>query len=357
MATSLQQSGIVVGYFATGHAAHRAIQALVDDGFLPTEIGAAFHVGSTEAAGSAQSESAQPNIGGSLREELGTTIPSSSIHGGRIGTSSAASDTSAVQFASLGGGAGTPFDGAGKPGPISGSSLVNTGLPSELKSELPHDAGLPHDSDLASAGGTALPAHGCSTLGSPVSSATSAGTAGSAVTRGGASGSAQDYASASSLPTTADTAQSRTSLGQESWTTKLKHLFSPARDEAKASSASASSVVPSAPVTEESQDFGTGEGHLILNAGMRYSQPAFERSFSNYGVQPEHARHLSQRIGSSGAIVTVHAAARAMEAERLLEAHGGAVLFDGTTAYETLADESEVEVFGTVGRDYPGYFD
>ena len=350
MATSLQQSGIVVGYFATGHAAHRAIQALVDDGFLPTEIGAAFHVGSTGETGSAQSEAAQPNVGGSLREELGTTIPSSSTHGGRVGTSSAASDSSAVQYASLGGGAGTPFDGAGRPGPISGSSLVNTGLPSELKSELPHDAGLPHDSDLLSAGGAVPQSQSSSAPGSSISTTTP-------VARGGVTGSAQDYPSAGSLPTTAQTTQSRASLGRESWTEKLKHLFTPSRDEAKSRGASAFSTAPAAPVTKESQDFGTGEGHLMLNTGMRYSQPAFERSFSNYGVQPEHARTLSQRIGRSGAVVTVHAAARAMEAERLLEAHGGEVRFGGDVAYETLADESEVEVFGTVGRDYPGYFD
>ncbi len=255
-----------------------------------------------------------------------------------------------MQYAALGGGAGTPFDGAGRPGPITGSSLVNTGLPSELKSELPHDAGLPHDSDVSSSA-TAAPRSQSSVVGA------SAGESGAYAETGAAPipRSAPAYPSAGSL----QTSTAAQGAGKESWTEKLKHVFSSSGDETRegGSSASASSTTPLAPVTKESQDFGTGEGHLMLDTGMRYSQPAFERSFSNYGVQPEHARTLSHRIGRSGAIVTVHAAARAIEAERVLEAHGGEVRFGGDTAYETLADESEVEVFGTVGRDYPGYFD
>ncbi len=318
MATQVQQSGAVVGYFKTGHEAHRAIQALVDDGFLPSEIGAAFHVGTgagREHAEERRSEGTQANVGGSLREELGTTLPGGSTHGNRTGTSGASSDTTAVQYASLGGGAGTPFDGAGRPGPITGSSLANTGLPSELKSELPHDAGLPHGTE-----------------------------------------SARDLSVPFAPEPTARTVAERNT--GESWAERLKHIFSSSSHSTTAADRRDTETVPKAPVTAESQNFGTGEGHLILNTGVRYSQPAFERSFSEYGVQPEHARHLSHRIGHGGAIVTVHAAARAIEAERLLEAHGGEVRFSAGSAGQSMAPaESHVEVFGTVGRNYTGYFD
>ena len=318
MATSVQQSGVVVGYFQTGQEAHRAIQALVDDGFLPSEIGAAFHVGASdtfnERGGEERSQGAQPNIGGSLREELGTTLPGNTAQGTRVGTSSASSDTSSVQYAALGGGAGTPFDGAGKPKPISGSSLANTGLPSELRSELPHDAGLPHST-----------------------------------------GAARNSSVPFAPEPTVHTAAGR-STG-ESWTDRLKHIFSPSSHSTAAGTQN-SDTMPKAPVTKESQDFGTGEGHLMLNTGLRYSQPAFERSFSEYGVQPEHARHLSHRIGHGGAIVTIHASTRSMEAERILESHGGEVRFSAGGAGQTsAASESHVEVFGTVGRNYTGYFD
>ena len=313
MATSVQQSGVVVGYFQTGHEAHRAIQALVDSGFLPNEIGAAFHVSTSTGTEERRSENTHPDVGGSLREELGTTL-TGTTHGTRTGTSSAASDTSSVQYASLGGGAGTPFDGAGKPGPISGSSLANTGLPSELKSELPHDAGLPHST-----------------------------------------GPVRDSSVPFAPEPTVHTIAARNA--GDSWTDRLKHIFS-SHTTTTAVERDDVDAAPKAPVTKESQDFGTGEGHLMLNTGVRYSQPAFERSFSEYGVQPEHARHLSHRIGHGGAIVTVHAAARAIDAERLLESHGGEVRFSaGQAGHTTIASDSHVEVFGTVSRNYTGYFD
>ena len=333
MAASLEQGRVVVGYFSTGQAAHGAIQALINDGFLPSEIGAAFHIGAAEgAAGSRESTSAQPNIGGSLREELGTTLSDGAAHGTRVGTSGAASDTSAVQYASLGGGAGTPFDGAGRPKPITGSSLANTGLPSELASELPHDAGLPHGSVPVSSEAPVL----------------------SALMPEG-SGTVSRAASQESVSVPRSSV-SRT----ESWSERLKHIFSSSSSgKAGINSTYTDKSIPKAPVTKESQDFGTGEGHLILDSGKRYSRPAFERSFSGYGVQPEHARHLASSIGQGGAIVTVHAMARTMEAERILEAHGGEVRFSaGENARPGLDDgESLVEVLGTVDRDYTGYYD
>ncbi len=323
MASSLNQTGdqigtVVVGYFTTGQDAHRAINALVDEGFLPTEIGAAFHIGAASAQPTeAATPSRSPNVGGSLRSELGTTLQQTTTHGGRTGTSSAASDTSAVQYASLGGGAGTPFDAAGRPGPISGSDLSNTGLPTELRSSLPHDSEVRRE--------------------------------GSAATPGSFDASVPPV---SAEPVHAGTAR------HDGWGDKLKHIFG-----GHSGQEAATTVAPTygkddlwAERKRESQDFGTGEGHLDLSTPRRYSQRAFERSFSSYGVQPEHAQSLSQRIGQGGAIVTVHANARVNEAERVLEAHGGQVrLSPGGT--ETSSGESQVEVYGTVGRDYPGFFD
>ena len=317
MATSTQAGGTaVVGYFADGREAHRAINALVDEGFRPSEIGAAFHTGSRPASSESGRQSnlgsepiRRPNVGGELRDELGTTLPEHTTQERtRTGTSGAASDTLAVQYASLGGGAGTPYDMPPRPGPISGGDITHSGLPSELKSS------LPHDSDLR--GETA---------------------------------------------------------GGESWGERLRPVFgaerwdAPAggterRDDPNQESRKKSDGGMDAVIRKDEASFGTGEGSLNLNTPppQRYSQPAFERSFSGYGVQPEHSRHLSHRIGRGGAVVTVHAEARAEAAERILQAHGGQVRMDTAPLDDALngaAGDGEVEVFGTVGRDYPGRLD
>ena len=313
MATSIEQNGTVVaGYFADGGSAHRAVSALIDAGFLPSEIGAAFHAGQDSGLAPGQAQARQPNVGGSLRDELGTTLQHDST---RPSTSfgAAASDTTAVQPGALGGGTGTPFGGAGKPGPISGGGITNSGLPSELKSTLPHEASMGAGSRETSA------------------------------------------------PNAYDTVDAPTDLGatgqahpKESWTEKLKHIFGGHDSETP------SETAPKAAVSKDTQSFGTGGGQLNLGGtapGLRYSQPAFENSFSGYGMQPEHARSISGRLGQGGAVVTVHSPARAMEAEQLLEAHGGEVRFAEGGAPQTAAGEGQVEVFGTVGRDYPGYVD
>lgn len=330
MATSLNQTGtshtgtVVVGYFTTGHDAHRAINALVDEGFLPTAIGAAFHIGaaSAQSTQSGDAPSRPANVGGSLRSELGTTRGETTTRSGRTGTSSAASDTTSVQYASLGGGAGTPFDAPGRPGPIPGSDLSNTGLPTELPSSLPHDSEV----------------------------------------RGGASETASSNFSAAVSPVSAERGPvGTTAQGEgrhESWGDKLKHIFGGHTDSRGAADAPTYGKDDLwAERKRESQDFGSGEGHLDLSTPRRYSQQAFQRSFSSYGVQPEHAQSLSQRIGQGGAIVTVHAGDRVTEAERVLEAHGGQVRVSPGGLEEVPARESEVEVYGTVGRDYPGFFD
>ncbi len=310
MATSMPQTGTaVVGYFATGEAAHRAIGALIDAGFVPNDIGAAFHIGAN--TGNAETGERQANLGGSLREELGTTNPAGEAQAQSFGT--VGSDTTPVQPGALGGGAGTIFSGAGRPGPISGSSLANSGLPSELESS------LPHDTPLAEGG---------------------------------------QRTESVSVPRSSSTG--RATHAHESWGEKLKHIFTsdkPSHKEHSTEPAGGYSTAKAA-TTKESQNFGTGEGHLILDeksGSHPYSQPAFEQSFSRYGVPPEHSRSLSNRLGQGGAVITVHAGARAGEAERILEAAGGEVRFSSGLSDSDYENDGSVEVFGTVGRDYPGY--
>ncbi len=324
MATPSQAGGTaVVGYFANGDGAHRAINALIDEGFRPSEIGAAFHTGSamsTETgAKEGREQTRRANVGGELRDELGTTLPEhTTSERTRTGTSSAASDTLAVQYASLGGGAGTPYDMPPRPGPISGGDVNHSGLPSELKSS------LPHDSDL----------------------------------RGGEGQSREDEGARRNwgerLRPVFGAEQGRENEGDAQRREDREDEKRDKSDRNKAGD-NMESVI-----RKDEQTFGTGEGSLNLNTPppQRYSQPAFEQSFAGYGVQPEHARHLSHRIGRGGAVVTVHATARAEVAERILQAHSGEVRMDTQpldNALEGAAQDGEVEVFGTVGRDYPGY--
>ncbi len=324
MATSTELVGTAVaGYFTSGHEAHSAINALIDAGFQPSEIGAAFHSG---AQSTAPAPERRPNIGGELREEIGTTLPGFPPNRARATGGGAASDTSSVQYASLGGGSGTPIDGASRPGPIPGTDVLHSGLPSELK----HD--LPHESDLKASASLQREEVG--------------------VPRGGfaAPGTAEPV-STQAAPTVEPT-----------WGERLKHIFGYGEvhrgGSLPAHQHGAGKDDLRAEMGREAQDFGTGEGHLNLNAPRRYSQTAFEQSFTGYGIEPERARGFGRGLRQGGAVVTVHAGPRALEAERILEAHGGtARLATDTEVDGNLSDEGHVEVLGTVGRDYPSYLD
>ena len=151
---------------------------------------------------------------------------------------------------------------------------------------------------------------------------------------------------------TAPTTHAGATPHKESWGERLKHVFGGGHHQAGAGKDDLQ-----AEMRRESRDFGTGEGHLNLNTSpnQRYSQNAFEKSFSGYGVESTHARHLSQRIGGGGAIVTVHAGARTAEAERILEANGGQTRLSPGSSESAYTTESNVEVYGSLHRDYPGY--
>ena len=108
---------IVVGYFASGADASRAISELIDEGFRPAEIGAAFRT---------SAPTMEVTDGGRSRpivENPGT---------GSVG--GPASHDEAVTPAGLATGSGAGFPSAAKPGPIPGGEI-----PATLRRELPHE--------------------------------------------------------------------------------------------------------------------------------------------------------------------------------------------------------------------------
>jgi hypothetical protein len=110
---------IVVGYFSNSADASRAISELIDEGFQPVEIGAAFR---TSRAAMEVTE------GGRQRPTTENSAVTGSVGG-------PASHDEAVTPAGLAPGSGAAFPAAPtRPGPISGSAI-----PSTLKHELPHD--------------------------------------------------------------------------------------------------------------------------------------------------------------------------------------------------------------------------
>jgi hypothetical protein len=131
---------VVVGYFADGLHASRAISELIDEGFQVAEIGAAFRAGRTGM------EVAE---GGRLRGVVRENPALSGSVGGP------ASHDEAVTPAGLAPGSGNAFAAPSKPGPIPGSEI-----PSTLPHDLPHDlpSTLRHDSEIRTASAESAPA-------------------------------------------------------------------------------------------------------------------------------------------------------------------------------------------------------
>lgn len=285
-----ETNSIIAGYFQSGEDAHRAINELLDEGFSVSQIGAAFH---TATGATAAPDSYVPST---MRQELSTTA-SEHVDNTQTSLGGPGSGTTAVQPVGLATGSGSPILGAGKPGPISGSSLEHTGLPSELKSEFAHDA----------------------------------------------PGSAP--AAPSTVSHTYIAPQHTASSAPASWTEKLKHLFT-------------KKEITTAPMANnESQNFGTGEGELGLEVqhGHPYSRAAFESSVTSAGVPVDHSRHLSGRLSSGGAVVTVSDTGRTVEVEEILERHNGVVRFQSDIFNDapSLSYEPRVEVFGHLEHRYP----
>lgn len=115
--SSNAEDRIVVGYFSSSEDASRAIHELIDEGFQPSEIGAAFRSSGSGAFG-----------GGRVRGGMAENPEVSGSIGG------AGSHDEAVTPAGLAPGSGNAFPGPPRPGEAPGSEI-----PSTLRHELPHD--------------------------------------------------------------------------------------------------------------------------------------------------------------------------------------------------------------------------
>lgn len=137
------ENEVVAGYFAKAEDANQAIRELMDDGFGLREIGAAFHSDASQRRGSGQGLSPSstataaaaptPRNPGS-GEDVGD-FPLRSEGNQELHPAGATSDTEAVFPWGLFTGGGTPFAGASRPGPITGSEIPRD-LPRDLPSDL-----------------------------------------------------------------------------------------------------------------------------------------------------------------------------------------------------------------------------
>ena len=311
---------VIAGYFQSGENAHRAIQALLDEGFLPSQIGAAFHSSGTGAAAHSTGSSAPSlsNTGVASDEfedrgDLQTTYAGGG-HGSGSSIGGPASDTTAVTPSGLAAGSGLPFAGIGRKGEIPGADLDNTGLQSELRHELPHDGEA----------------------------------SGSAAYTGSAASSAAAEPPPHSGSGPSHHVHPGTQHASGSWTEKLKHLFTPTSTTATTTAATGS--VPGV----DSQNFGTGEGSLGL-IGRPFTATRFASSAQQAGVPAEHSRGLSHRLSRGGAVVTVSLTGRLPEVERIFERFGGEVRFESGmfSEDEALTGDNRVEVFGHLEHYYP----
>jgi hypothetical protein len=99
--------------------------------------------------------------------------------------------------------------------------------------------------------------------------------------------------------------------------------------------------------------FGTGEGHLGLEAEHPYSESAFEGSFLEMGLGGPEARSLSGELSRGGAVVSVRARDRAELAEGILERNHGRVRWETPLGSAREADrESPVQVYGSMSGYY-----
>ncbi len=292
-----QGSSTVVGYFANGEDAHRAIHALLDNGFESTQIGAAFNT--SRQGGVAQTGGAGGS--GESLANLGKNVSYPGLEPSDSGVTTTAADYTSVTPA-MGGGSGTGMAGAGKPGPITGSDLSQLDLPHEIKSTLPHDQ--PGETPLQTA------------------------------------------------PGTGSFTESRTD--SSGWLEKLSHVFG-----GKHKHESGSNLVSSSSQnfgTGEGHLGVTPEvaGGVKDNYSRPYSHTAFESSFTGLGLPEDHSRHLALRLAQGGAVVMVGVTGRIIEAEKILEQNNGTVRFAGEPLTDALpAGDRSVAVFGAVEDVYP----
>ncbi len=131
---------VIVGYFDDGADASRAIHELIDEGFLASEMGAAFRARRVSAG------RLEPNAGTGGVRELAEKNPATS---GSIG--GPASHDEAVTPAGLAPGSGNAFPAPVGPGPIPGSE-VPPDRPRDLPSSLRTQAEIAAEQDVRASG-------------------------------------------------------------------------------------------------------------------------------------------------------------------------------------------------------------
>lgn len=132
-ATSSDSGNTVAGYFTKAEDAQQAIQQLLDEGFRSDQIGAAFHSGPPR---SSSTTSGSAPVVNDVPVRTGTDYEKREMH-----RSGATSGTEAVFPWGFYTGGGSPFLGASRPGPITGSEIPSSiprELPSEFASEHPY---------------------------------------------------------------------------------------------------------------------------------------------------------------------------------------------------------------------------
>lgn len=316
---------VVVALFRDGEDAHRAIHALMEEGFNAGQIGAVFRsggsgmaraggigtsgtvnesMGESAGSGAGAAEGVDPSVG---EMRIRSTI-SPGVIGSGSGIAGAASDTTAVQPQGLATGSGTITAGASRPGPIPGATV-----PHYLHRE----------------------GHGHEEQERPTAD------------EHGRSAAAGNYPATGGLHETARESSS-------GWLEKLKHIFSSGhRDDSERL------------VDDSSMNFGTGEGHLGVyteeNTNYGYSGRAFSGSITRMGISQERADRLAGQLAPGGAVVTVSATGRVSEAERIFERNNGDVRYEGAQPLNSEREQrareenGQVEVFGELRRYYPEY--
>jgi len=343
-------SQVVIGLFSNGNDAQQAIGELREQGFRPSQIGAAFR----ETAVGSEFDSSERNraqsshgiqdvsVGHNLTER--SYSGSSSLDTGSLG--GPASGSNAVTPAGLSTGSGTGISGAGLPGRIPGS-------------DIPRSISNDESSDVRGTSRVEQSEEWRNDLRSDRVMDIAPGGSGSDVTTLPAS---------SSTPSEAERLN-RNPNENESWWEKLKHFFTD--DESTSTKATDEKA-------KSERKFGTGEGDLGLTSDTpitqidngddydyAYSRSDFEGSLTSLGLDQRQARAFARELGSQGAIITVAAGDRFSDAERILERNNGRIRYEEDAAYEsgTLEDavsstqgaydpRERIQLFGEVRRAY-----
>jgi hypothetical protein len=306
MALGMKQANrIVVGLFPNRADAYRAIEELRESGFSPVEIGAAFRSGNKENW-FRQKSTAEETENLNRRRQEGYS--GSDVTGIGVGTAGAASGTNAVTPAGLSTGAGTAKTAPGRPGPIPGATI-------------PHRR----------------------TVTDPTASM-------------GAVDEGLEYATGMEIDVSVpdDVSSSRKGEERKAWWQEVKNFFAPDEERARKKQR----------ISKDAVNYGTGSGHLPLQTSVpswqeytyNYNEADFGSLLMELGLESQSARYFAHTLPPGGAVVTVHTASRANEAELILEGNQGRVRIESCAMEEVDLGEQYSDdvmvVFGEVRRAY-----